>query len=254
MRLIQFLDPGSARVGASRRGRRQRRRASPTSRRPTSWPRRRSRTSRRSRSSCFEPRPTAKQPYAPLLAPDGSSRRCTHPIRLIASSRAPASRISAAPRRAMRCTRRRRRRRRRPAHRLDAHVPVGVERAAYRRSGRARSPSGSTRATAASSSAAVRRSSRRISRSTTARSRSGRPVRHRADGTPVRLGFAIGNEFSDHVTERQQLPLSRAFEAASVRASGPELRTGTLPAHLEGMSRIRRGETCGGRSPFSLAS
>ncbi len=33
----------------------------------------------------------------------------------------------------------------------------------------------------------------------------------------ARLGFAIGNEFCDHVTERAQLPVPGAFEAAAVR-------------------------------------
>ena len=35
------------------------------------------------------------------------------------------------------------------------------------------------------------------------------------DGTPFRLGFALGNEFSDHVTEREQLSVAGAFQAAA---------------------------------------
>ncbi len=58
-------------------------------------------------------------------------------------------------------------------------------------------------------------------------------------GRPVRLGFALGNEFSDHVTERQNY-LYLAHSKLRHCAVGPELRMGALPAHIEGMSRIRR--------------
>lgn len=64
-----------------------------------------------------------------------------------------------------------------------------------------------------------------------------------SDGTPWRIGYAIGNEFSDHVTERfNYLWLAHSkLRACSV---GPELLIGTLPAHLEGTSRIvRDGQT-----------
>ncbi|PAU73885.1 AraD1 family protein [Halomonas salipaludis] len=63
------------------------------------------------------------------------------------------------------------------------------------------------------------------------------------DGTPWRVGYALGNEFSDHVTERfNYLWLAHSkLRACSV---GPELLVGELPAHLEGVSRIvRDGET-----------
>lgn len=63
-----------------------------------------------------------------------------------------------------------------------------------------------------------------------------------ADGTPHRLGFAIGNEFSDHVTERQNY-LYLAHSKLRACAVGPELRTGALPDHLAGTSRVRRGDT-----------
>lgn len=62
------------------------------------------------------------------------------------------------------------------------------------------------------------------------------------DGTPHRLGFAIGNEFSDHVTERQNY-LYLAHSKLRACAVGPELRTGELPRDLQGVSRIRRGHT-----------
>jgi hypothetical protein len=70
-----------------------------------------------------------------------------------------------------------------------------------------------------------------------------------ADGTPARLGFAIGNEFSDHVTERRNY-LYLAHSKLRQCAIGPELRTGELPADLAGVSRIRRGDTVRWEKPF----
>jgi hypothetical protein len=58
-------------------------------------------------------------------------------------------------------------------------------------------------------------------------------------GTPRRLGFAIGNEFSDHVTERQNY-LYLAHSKLRQCAVGPELWIGALPDDLRGSSRIRR--------------
>lgn len=69
------------------------------------------------------------------------------------------------------------------------------------------------------------------------------------DGTPHRLGFAIGNEFSDHVTERQNY-LYLAHSKLRACAVGPELRTGALPDHLAGTSRVRRGDTVVWEKPF----
>jgi hypothetical protein len=59
------------------------------------------------------------------------------------------------------------------------------------------------------------------------------------NGRPRRLGFAIGNEFSDHVTERRNY-LLLAHSKLRQCGVGPMLNTGTLPANLEGTSRIRR--------------
>jgi hypothetical protein len=70
-----------------------------------------------------------------------------------------------------------------------------------------------------------------------------------ADGRPMRLGFAVGNEFSDHVTERRNY-LYLAHSKLRQCSVGPELRTGPLPAHLEGRSRIRRGDTVLWEKPF----
>ena len=69
------------------------------------------------------------------------------------------------------------------------------------------------------------------------------------DGTPHRLGFAIGNEFSDHVTERKNY-LYLAHSKLRPCAVGPELRTGAPPAHMEGVSRIRRADRVLWERPF----
>jgi hypothetical protein len=62
------------------------------------------------------------------------------------------------------------------------------------------------------------------------------------DGKPYRLGFAVGNEFSDHVMERKNY-LYLAHSKLRSCSYGPELRTGELPQHLAGSSRIlRNGE------------
>lgn len=62
------------------------------------------------------------------------------------------------------------------------------------------------------------------------------------DGTPVRLGFALGNEFSDHVTERGNY-LWLAHSKLRQAALGPELLLGELPQDVRGTSRIlRQGE------------
>jgi hypothetical protein len=69
------------------------------------------------------------------------------------------------------------------------------------------------------------------------------------DGKPWRLGFAIGNEFSDHVMERQNY-LYLAHSKLRACALGPELRAGALPEMLEGESRIRRAGQIIWRKPF----
>ena len=60
------------------------------------------------------------------------------------------------------------------------------------------------------------------------------------DGTPCRLGFAIGNEFSDHVMEKQNYLLLAHSKLRSC-AVGPELKLGPLPDDVRGTSRIWRG-------------
>lgn len=57
------------------------------------------------------------------------------------------------------------------------------------------------------------------------------------DGQPYRVGYAIGNEFSDHVTERQNY-LYLAHSKLRACGLGPALLVGEAPAHIEGTSRI----------------
>ena len=70
-----------------------------------------------------------------------------------------------------------------------------------------------------------------------------------ADGMPVRLGFCLANEFSDHVTERGNY-LWLAHSKLRQASLGPELLVGDLPAGVEGVSRIRRGEETIFEKPF----
>jgi hypothetical protein len=63
------------------------------------------------------------------------------------------------------------------------------------------------------------------------------------EGMPWRLGFALGNEFSDHVTERQNY-LYLAHSKLRPCSIGPEILLGELPKHVAGTSRIlRNGKT-----------
>jgi hypothetical protein len=68
-------------------------------------------------------------------------------------------------------------------------------------------------------------------------------------GRPWRLGFALGNEYSDHVMERQNY-LYLAHSKLRACAIGPELRTGALPDKLEGESRLLRKGAVVWRAPF----
>ena len=69
------------------------------------------------------------------------------------------------------------------------------------------------------------------------------------DGTPHRLGFALGNEFSDHVTEKFNY-LWLAHSKLRQCSFGPELRTGLLPRAVTGRSRLRRGNEVIFDQPF----
>jgi hypothetical protein len=69
------------------------------------------------------------------------------------------------------------------------------------------------------------------------------------DCAPYRLGFCIGNEFSDHVTERQNY-LYLAHSKLRACSIGAELLIGDLPADIRGASRIRRGNEVVWEKPF----
>lgn len=69
------------------------------------------------------------------------------------------------------------------------------------------------------------------------------------DGTPHRIGFCLGNEFSDHVTERHNY-LWLAHSKLRCAALGPELVVGDLPDDIRGTSRIYRGGKVLWEKPF----
>jgi hypothetical protein len=60
------------------------------------------------------------------------------------------------------------------------------------------------------------------------------------DGRPCRVGYALGNEFADHVLERQNY-LYLAHSKLRECAFGPELLLGELPADVRGTISVVRG-------------
>jgi hypothetical protein len=70
-----------------------------------------------------------------------------------------------------------------------------------------------------------------------------------AGGLPFRLGFVLANEFSDHVTERQNY-LYLAHSKLRPASIGPELLVGDLPADIHGVARVRRGANIVWEKPF----
>ncbi|MBV1787648.1 GguC protein [Marinobacterium sp. D7] len=70
-----------------------------------------------------------------------------------------------------------------------------------------------------------------------------------AEGTPFRLGFALANEFSDHVTERINY-LYLAHSKLRPASFGPELLVGELPCDIRGSSRILRSGEVIWQKPF----
>src|SRR5689334_15395361 len=60
------------------------------------------------------------------------------------------------------------------------------------------------------------------------------------NGAPLRVGFALGNEYADHVMERQNY-LYLAHSKLRQCSYGPELLTGALPASVTGEARLLRG-------------
>jgi len=62
------------------------------------------------------------------------------------------------------------------------------------------------------------------------------------DGHPYRIGYALGNEYSDHVTEGENY-LYLAHSKLRSCSIGPELLIGDLPDEVRGHSRITRDGT-----------
>jgi hypothetical protein len=69
------------------------------------------------------------------------------------------------------------------------------------------------------------------------------------DGTPHRIGWALANEFSDHVVERVNY-LWLAHSKLREASFGPEILLGEMPADLRGTSRIRRDGAVIWEKPF----
>ena len=59
------------------------------------------------------------------------------------------------------------------------------------------------------------------------------------NGEPLRVGFALGNEYADHVMERQNY-LYLAHSKLRQCAYGPEVLLGELPANITGEARLVR--------------
>ena len=112
---------------------------------------------------------------------------------------------------------------------------MGLEDGQARRACPACSPSGSTRATASCRGRPGRAAGlARPSRSTAARSpRSPGIYVIGEDGAPARVGWALANEFSDHVTERINY-LFLAHSKLRPACFGPEILVGDLPADIRG--------------------
>ena len=70
-----------------------------------------------------------------------------------------------------------------------------------------------------------------------------------SDGTPFRLGVALANEFSDHVTERHNY-LWLAHSKLRPAALGAELLLGDPPADIRGSSKIIRDGKVVWEKPF----
>ncbi|MDO6412842.1 GguC family protein [Sphingomonas sp. BIUV-7] len=69
------------------------------------------------------------------------------------------------------------------------------------------------------------------------------------DGTPYRIGLCLGNEFSDHVTERHNY-LWLAHSKLRQASIGPELLVGDAPSDVRGASRITRDGAVIWEKPF----
>lgn len=73
------------------------------------------------------------------------------------------------------------------------------------------------------------------------------------DGQPYRVGWALANEFSDHVTERVNY-LFLAHSKLRQASFGPEILLGELPEDVRGSTRIRRKGDLLWEKPFLSGS
>ena len=69
-------------------------------------------------------------------------------------------------------------------------------------------------------------------------------------GAPWRIGFALANDFSDHITERKNY-MYIAHSKLRQCPMGPELLVGELPPDIQGESRLLRGGTAIWRGVFA---
>lgn len=69
------------------------------------------------------------------------------------------------------------------------------------------------------------------------------------EANPRRIGYALGNEFSDHKFEKENY-LYLAHSKLRRSSFGPALLVGDLPEAVEGMSRIVRDESVVWEKPF----
>jgi hypothetical protein len=71
-----------------------------------------------------------------------------------------------------------------------------------------------------------------------------------SDGSPRRIGFALANEFSDHVIEKKNY-LYLAHSKLRQSAIGPMILIGELPEDVRGTTTITRGDTVVWQAPFA---
>lgn len=70
------------------------------------------------------------------------------------------------------------------------------------------------------------------------------------DAKPYRVGFAVGNEATDHVMEKKNY-LYLAHSKLRHCSFGPELYVGDFPDNVEGVVRVRRGADVVWEKPFA---
>ena len=192
----------------------------------------------------------SRRPRGRLCAGPADARRSAIPTRRICTSPAPASPISARPRRATPCTRSSPTTEEKLTNSMKM-FRMGLEggKPAERRDRRA---AGMVLQGQRHHGGGARRSrwSRRPSRIDAGEEPEIAGIYVIGDdGTPFRVGFALSNEFSDHVTERVNY-LYLAHSKLRNASFGPEILVGALPADIRGTSRIRRGGTTLWEKPF----